>query len=445
MTFRRGAPIIVAVLALAATATTAGAQQGQQAATGAVPAVQCQICHADRGFLEDKTATAAGDSALFVTDSMVDPSIHGDFACADCHPNKGVGFPHPEGPKAVPCSECHADAGQAWDGSIHATNVAEEGDAASCADCHGAHEVFPADDRRSKVHPLNVAETCATCHADPAIIGEYFATRDETQARRAVSQYFETVHGTAITESGLTVSATCNDCHRGHEILPADSTGSSVHPSNIPETCGQCHEGIIEVYDASAHGGALRVEAGEADAPVCTECHTSHEIVEADQPGWFLGVVEECGACHEELYEEYLQTYHGKVTALGSGLAAQCSECHTAHRMLPASDPESSVHPDNLVETCAQCHPDATENFVQYYAHGDHTDREEYPKLFWPYVLMTTLLIGVFAFFGTHTALWLTRASINALRGTREDDDAGREIGHDDAGRETGHDEEDRS
>lgn len=421
MAFRRGAPLLVAVSLLAGGATTVGAQQER---AGAVPAVQCRICHADRAFLKDKTATAAGDSALFVTDSMVAPSVHGALACADCHPNKGVGFPHPEGPPAVGCSECHAEAGEAWEGSIHAANVAERGDAASCADCHGAHEVYPSDDRRSRVHPFNVAETCARCHADPEIIGEYFATREHATARRAVSRYYETVHGTAMTESGLTVSATCNDCHRGHEVLPADSPGSSVHPSNIPETCGQCHQGIVEVYDESAHGAALRAGAGGTPAPVCTGCHRSHEIVETDEPVWFLGVVEECGECHEDLYERYFETYHGKVTALGSGLAAQCSECHTPHRMLPASHPESSVHPENLVETCAQCHPNANENFVQYYAHGDPTDREGYPKLFWPFVFMTTLLVGVFAFFGTHTALWLGRVSLDALRGGREDEDA---------------------
>lgn len=430
MGFRGGSPILAAALAVLGAAATAVAQQG----TGAVPAVRCAICHADRGFLENKTATAAGDSALFVTDSIVATSVHGTLACADCHPGKGVGFPHPDEPVAVPCAECHADAGREWDRSIHAANVAEGGDAASCVDCHGSHRVFSPGDRRSSVYALNVAETCARCHADPEIIGEYFSTPERAQARRAVSQYFQTVHGTAITEAGLTVAATCNDCHRSHAILPPDSTDSSVNRAHIPETCGSCHAGIVEVFDASAHGAALR-SGGEGKAPVCTDCHTSHQIVQADQPAWFLGVVEECGACHEKLYDEYLETYHGKVTALGSGLAAQCSECHTPHHMLPASDPESTVNPAHRVETCSKCHAEANENFVQYYAHGDHTDREAYPRLFWPYAFMTALLVGVFAFFGTHTVLWLTRSSIDALRRNREDgSSAGGEAGE--AGKE---------
>jgi hypothetical protein len=173
--------------------------------------------------------------------------------------------------------------------------------------------------------------------------------------------------------------------------------------------------GIVEVFDRSAHGKTLHASGG-ARAPVCTDCHTSHEIVEADEPVWFLGVVEECGACHEKLYEEYQETYHGKVSRLGSGLAAQCSECHTPHAMLPASDPESTVNPARLVDTCGQCHESANANFVQYITHGDHHDRHRNPKLFWPWLLMTLLLAGVFSFFGAHTVLWLVRVGIESRR-----------------------------
>lgn len=398
---------------LAAAAGLAGPAAAQEGAEGTV---QCVACHGNFGFMQGQRETPARDSALLVTEELLAPSVHGPLPCTACHPRYGEGYPHDVERVARPCQECHTAAGRAWDRSIHAANVAEEGDAASCVDCHGSHRVFRPDDRRSMVHALNVAETCARCHADPEIVGEYFATPEEATARQAVSRYFETVHGTALTESGLVVSATCNDCHRSHDILPPDSAGSSVARSNIPETCGACHVGIDEVFQVSAHGTALREEGGPR-APVCTDCHTSHQIVETEEPAWFLGVVEECGTCHEELYDRYFDTYHGKVTRLGSGLAAQCSECHTAHAMLPASDPESSVHPDNLVETCAQCHEGANENFVQYYAHGDHTDREAYPKLFWPWLFMTLLLAGVFGFFGTHTLLWLSRLGIERVRG----------------------------
>ncbi len=65
-----------------------------------------------------------------------------------------------------------------------------------------------------------------------------------------------------------------------------------------------------------------------------------------------------------------------------------------------------------MLETCRQCHPTATANLTGYLAHGDHTDRKNYPRLYWTYVLMTGLLVGVFGFFGVHTLLWLVRTLI---------------------------------
>jgi nitrate/TMAO reductase-like tetraheme cytochrome c subunit len=403
---RRFGVVLIFVLAAAATV------RGQESGPGVV---QCSKCHAQPSFLEGRRAPTARDSTLFVTDSMLDRSVHAGLACADCHAGFDQGYPHEAKQVALPCQSCHASAGDAWGISIHAADAATGGAGATCVDCHGTHDVLNPEDRDAPTYALNVAGMCARCHEDPEIVGEYFDTPERAGARQAVQRYFQTVHGTAVTQAGLVVSATCNDCHRAHDILPPEDPRSSVNRSHIPETCGNCHVGILEVYEKSAHGQAF--DTDEEKAPVCTSCHTSHEIVQADQPAWFLGVVEECGKCHEKLYDEYLQTYHGKVTRLGSGLAAQCSECHTAHRMLPASDPESTVNRDHLVETCGQCHAGANTNFVQYYAHGDHSDRHNFPKLYYPWLFMTTLLVGVLGFFGMHTILWLVRTAIDALRG----------------------------
>ena len=142
-------------------------------------------------------------------------------------------------------------------------------------------------------------------------------------------------------------------------------------------------------------------------------------MVHADDPEWFLGISATCGNCHEHLWETYLDTYHGQVTDLGFGLTAKCSDCHTAHNMRPASDPNSSVYPMNLVETCSRCHPGANENFIRYYAHGDTHDRERYPILFWPWLFMTMLLVSVWAFFGAHSMMWVGGVVIERRRRRR--------------------------
>ncbi len=381
--------------------------------------VECDRCHSNRDFLAGK-GHPGQDTSLYVPGASLTDTRHEGLACADCHAGYGDGYPHVAPTVVAPCQSCHEAAGRAWQTSVHAVNVVERGDAPTCVGCHGSHAVFGAADRQSPSHPLNVAALCGRCHADSRIIGTYFASTDKAQARTAVAEFHQTVHGNALTRDGLVVSATCNDCHRAHDVLPADSAASSVNRANIPETCGACHVGIVEIYDQSAHGQAysagLMTEEGH-QAPVCVDCHSAHGIVRSDQPQWQLGAVEECGTCHEHLYATYFETYHGKVTQLGFTLAAMCSDCHTAHNMRSASDPQSTVFPANVVETCSGCHAAANTNFARYQVHADPRDRRESGILYWAWLGMTSLLIGVMSFFGLHTLLWLVRLMLDHRRG----------------------------
>jgi hypothetical protein len=401
----RGLLVALAFLALAATALSAQ-----------IGSIDCARCHADREFLAGRGASAEADEALFVSDSMLIDSRHDTLSCNSCHQNYDEAYPHQPTASTVDCESCHTDAGQDWGRSVHAANLAVDGEGPSCIRCHTEHRVLGAVDRRSPTHPLNEAGLCAACHNDARIVETYFADPADSIARTAVDRYSETVHGLALEQAGLTVTATCSDCHGPHGVLPSDSAASTVHRDNIATTCGACHEGILEVYNNSAHGIALRegkAPEDEHEAPACNECHSAHGVAPTDE-AWKSDVVEECGACHEHLYETYFDTYHGKVTRLGSALAAKCSDCHTAHAMLPPDDSASSVNRANLIDTCGECHEEASARFAMYHPHGDHADRENYPEMYWPWLLMTSLLIGVFTFFGLHTFLWLVRSLIEA-------------------------------
>jgi len=403
----------VAILGLAMPAPAAAQQRAG--------VVECQKCHGNRDFLVGKAGTVRGDSALFVPDTLLHDSKHAGLSCTSCHPAFAGGYPHRDAKViAVPCQSCHQKEGDDWARSIHAPDAVTNGKAPTCTTCHGTHHILGADDPRSPTYPLNVASLCGGCHANPSIIGTYFGAADQAQARTAVSSYYKTVHGTAMTKAGLVVSATCSDCHSAHLILPPDSAQSTINRANITGTCGKCHAGVVETFNQSSHGQALRTGAktptGHA-APVCIDCHSSHQIVPASDPVWFRGVVKECGSCHEKEYDTYFETYHGQVTELGFGLTAKCSDCHTPHNMLPSTDPKSSVYPTNLVKTCGQCHPTANANFVQYQPHGDPRNRQAYPRLFWTWLFMTALLVSVFLFFGLHTLMWLGRITVDRLRG----------------------------
>lgn len=392
-------------------------------ALGQEDAASCEKCHEDRRFLTGKTETSEQDQALFITRGMLLESAHEELSCASCHDQHAAGYPHVTDAIASQCSACHEAEQDDWAQSVHADNYASAGDAADCVTCHTAHTVYSRDDERSPTYDLNVAALCAGCHADSTIIGTYFSSPDDSLAAASVALYHETVHGTRVTDAGLEVSATCSDCHSGHRTLPGDSIASTLHSDSVATTCGRCHEEVLAQYNGAAHGAASYNGAGDhldQAPPNCVDCHTAHGIVEAHEPNWFGSSVEECGQCHERLYETYLGTYHGKVTSLGGELAAKCSDCHTAHDMRPEADSLSSVHASNLVATCAKCHEHANESFAKYYVHGDPANRAEFPLLFWPLVIVTAYVVGALALFNVHTGMWLWRNARHAIRERRE-------------------------
>ena len=96
---------------------------------------------------------------------------------------------------------------------------------------------------------------------------------------------------------------------------------------------------------------------------------------------------------------------------------ATCADCHTSHKNLPADHPSSSVHADNLMDTCGSCHENINAAFVSFDPHNDPTDPDDNFYVYVVWVFMTGLLIGVFGFFGLHDLMWLQRTLVGAMRG----------------------------
>jgi hypothetical protein len=223
-----------------------------------------------------------------------------------------------------------------------------------------------------------------------------------------VESYTESIHGKGLIQSGLVVTATCTNCHTAHGVLPHTDPGSSVNRANVPQTCGNCHHGIQEVFEESIHH--TLVGQTDKELPVCNDCHSAHTIQRADVDGFKLDIMQKCGRCHEQIASTYFDTYHGKVSQLGYTKTAKCYDCHGAHDIQKVSDPRSHLSRGNVVETCQKCHPGATRRFAGYLSHATHHDPEKYPWLFWTFWGMTGLLVGTFVVSGAHTLLWLPRA-----------------------------------
>jgi thiosulfate reductase cytochrome b subunit len=228
--------------------------------------------------------------------------------------------------------------------------------------------------------------------------------------------YLSSVHAKALLASGLASAPACTDCHGDHSMLPREDKASLESHDQVPEVCGKCHTGVLRTWKTrSAHGKAW--QNGDPKGPVCTTCHAAHSIGQPTLGSTRLGFPHECGGCHGDRYTTYRGSFHGRATDLGFQASAICSDCHTPHTELPASDPRSSIYPSNLAKTCGHCHGATTAAFLTFQPHNDPTNLGRTPMLYYIWIFMTALLFGVFGFFGLHDALWLQRALVGWVRG----------------------------
>jgi hypothetical protein len=196
---------------------------------------------------------------------------------------------------------------------------------------------------------------CFTCHSDNSLTG--------TRAGKPLSVFVDEKIFLASVHSTLS----CTSCH-------ADLEGKELphNPGLAPVNCGTCHEKEQELHSQSLHGKA--VARGDPLAPRCRDCHGAHDILPAKDersPVSPLKIPFLCGRCHQEgapvqrqrvihqdhILENFSESIHGQgLLKKGLIVAPSCASCHTAHSILPHTDPASSIARKNIARTCTQCH-----------------------------------------------------------------------------------------
>ena len=255
-----GALLAAATLALAAAASALAADEG------------CTVCH-------------GAEKVEFAR------SIHRsvDLTCVSCHGGDPAAVESKDAAHAAAknfrgkltrrdvvesCGGCHADVqrmrpfGLRTDAlaqyrtSHHGKAVLEKGDAdaATCADCHGVHDVRRVKDPESPAWRTNVPSTCGRCHGDAAMMKRHGI---ETHA---VTDYAGSVHGIRLArgESGV---PTCADCHDAHAASPPGAT-------EVADVCGSCHSETRDRFRESPHFAASRRGAMQQ----CVTCHGNHAV-----------------------------------------------------------------------------------------------------------------------------------------------------------------------
>lgn len=339
------------------------------------------------------------------------------FLVAAQAPLSGPAYAEPDNPKLANdrCLRCH--------GRENFSRTTENGEERSlhidkerfkdsvhgsrdCVNCHRDITKIP--------HNKGVERKvgCVKCHQDLYAEGKKEGLETEEQARLGVvveqiESYMKSIHARPSIEDQSRTNATCYNCHDAHYIKPFDAANRAEHKKEVPAICGQCHKGQLKMYLNSVHG--QEISAGNTNAAVCSDCHTAHKIDIPNDTSGRLAITAQCGNCHKDKLETYMETYHGKITQLGYGETAKCYDCHGSHNIKRVDDPKSKVAPANRLKTCQQCHENATEGYVTFQPHGNTHDFKKYPMMWIAKKGMIGLLLGTFAFFWLHSALWFYR------------------------------------
>jgi uncharacterized protein with PIN domain len=380
----------------------AASLHGKAMARGDSLAPTCAACHGRHDI------RAVKDPASPVSPLKV------PFTCGKCHQ---------EGTVVMRQRNIHQDhILENYSESIHGEGLLKKGlvVSANCASCHTAHNIRPHTDADSSIARSNIAKTCTQCHAQieavhrkvikgelwekeahilpacidchqPHRVRKVFYTQGMADADCLKCHQEKTLQAADgrpmfVDEKEHQASrhgkVSCSQCHSGVNVSltrPCDAIAQKVD-------CGACHTAVAQEYAQSQHGKLLI--KGESNAPSCKECHGTHGTLgrlQSSSPTFATNVPNLCARCHREgeraavryqgpqhqIIESYTESIHGKgLLKSGLTVTATCTGCHTAHGVLPRTDPASSVNRANVPATCGRCHHGIQEEFERSIHHA---------------------------------------------------------------------------
>ncbi len=399
--------LVAAALVLAAPATRA--QPGNPTPAPAPPSAssaagKCGVCH-------------PRERVQFESSRHAQEDVH----CVSCHGGNDreltVPAAHSAGFRGRParadipklCASCHADESRMraynlpvdqyalYQTSGHGRRLAA-GDTrvAVCSDCHGAHDILPPSDTRSRVYSLNIPRTCGGCHGDAK-------TAAGSRMKFNVFQdYLTSVHGRELVDHGNPRAPTCVNCHGVHGAAPPAF-------GDVGKVCGQCHSEERRYFVAGPHREAL----DRAGLPECVSCHSNHAITAAAPQR----LATQCTGCHaagsaQEALGKRLWTEIQTATAeidKATALAAQAERVPLNTEDYRARLEEARTYLREALPAAHSAQEDLVAGFTgRARSVGQEVETEIYAKLghvrtrklllvvFWFYLLITILVLRRF-------------------------------------------------
>jgi hypothetical protein len=360
-------------------------------------AAACLECHSKPGimvtFQNRDTLEALVDANKFKA------SVHASLPCSSCHtdfaPNN-----HPQRSfrsreqyalkSSLVCRQCHADE-QIKKSKVHASLLDKSDSTPVCTGCHSAHAITALSSSRKfstekqyclgchkhslhmtfkngEIKPLSVDSShldnsvhaklsCFDCHVGFSTSehpkrffkdGRNFTITHSDACRRChFDKYTKTIESTHFTtlSQGNLKAPVCTDCHGSHQILRA-----RVDKSVGAKRCGNCHRDVYSMYASSVHGSAL-LNQHNTDVPMCVDCHSAHTIENTHISDYRDRVPEICGRCHAN--KDIMKKY-GLSTGVVNSYLQDFHGITLKFYKQQKNQPESMKR--KSIATCTDCH-----------------------------------------------------------------------------------------
>ena len=265
-----------------------------------------------------------------------------------------------------------------------------------CRDCHTDINAFPHPEEVQKV------ECSKACHITKPFALTGYSHLEQAEAHAISAHGADPDYSDEMNDA----KPDCKYCH-------SNTFRSVINNEALQENsqhCVRCHEGeglAGVILHVSSHSGHRTAEASINVVELCSSCHAD----QGHMKQFDVNLTQVGG------YERH---FHGKALKRGLNEVANCKDCHRNHLNLPAEDPNSSIHVNNIQQTCSAnsyCHSDVSGEFAASAIHSEPTTQNN-PILFyveWGFIILTAgtmalLFAHIFLDFGRWLGdIWMRR------------------------------------
>jgi hypothetical protein len=189
-------------------------------------------------------------------------------------------------------------------------------------------------------------ETCLSCHATPGM-QTTLPSGEILPLTVDPEVYNNSTHGLQ--------GYACVQCHTDIEEFPHRPLDAETRRDVSVlyyQNCVRCHQDNYDNTLDSVHQKAL--EEGNPEAALCVDCHGYHDVSNPHEPR--TNIPQTCERCHSLIHAEYAESVHGSaLIGEGNPDVPTCIDCHGVHNVAGPSDSEFTLFSP---QKCAKCHAD---------------------------------------------------------------------------------------